>query len=88
MHSLKYINGGGKNKAYGPILINNDTWIGARVTILKNTVTPTKCVIAAGTIVSGDITSLGENCVVSSTGKVRVIKNGVYRDSFDDSIDN
>lgn len=88
MHSLKYVNGGGKNKAYGPILINNDTWIGARVTILKNTVTPTKCVIAAGTIVSGDITSLGENCVVSSTGKVRVIKNGVYRDSFDDSIDN
>lgn len=87
MHSLKYVNGG-KSKSYGPILINNDNWIGARATILKNTITPAKCVIAAGTIVSGDFRSLGENCVVSSTEKVRVIKNGVYRDSFDDSIDN
>lgn len=44
MHSLKYINGN-KSKSYGPILINNDNWIGARATILNNTVTPAKVLL-------------------------------------------
>lgn len=37
------------------MVIGNGTWVGANVTILKGTVIGEKCVIGAGTVVSGMI---------------------------------
>lgn len=39
------------------MVIGSGTWVGANVTILKGTVIGEKCVIGAGTIVSGIIPS-------------------------------
>ncbi len=39
----------------GRVLIGDGTWIGANVTILKDTVIGEKCVIGAGAVVSGTI---------------------------------
>ena len=39
----------------GPVIIDNDCWIGANVTILRNTHIGEGCVIGAGAVVKGDI---------------------------------
>lgn len=40
---------------WGGVSIGNGTWVGANVTILKNTRIGENCVIGAGTVISGVI---------------------------------
>lgn len=51
-HDFRNPNGGFK---LGEVFIGDNVWVGANVTILKNTKIGNNCVIAAGSIVSGDV---------------------------------
>lgn len=85
MHALTSLNGD-KQKGYAPIVIGENNWIGARCTILKNTITPSYCTIAAGSLLSTTYLKLGEYNVIGSQSSIRVLKEGLYRDPNSDII--
>lgn len=53
-----------------PITFGDDVWMGCNCTILKGTVIPSKCIIAAGSMLTGGTVVEGEGKVISSKGKV------------------
>lgn len=59
-----------------PVVIGNDVWIGANVTILAGAVIPDKCVIGAGTIITkSNSKRLSRGDIVVNDVKLRVIGN-------------
>lgn len=57
-----------------PIKIGNNVWIGCRCTILKGSIIPDGCVIAAGSVVSGQL-SLDKS--IYGNNKLRLIKENI-----------
>lgn len=53
-----------------PITFGDDVWMGCNCTILKGTVIPSKCIIAACSMLAGATVVEGERKVISSKGKV------------------
>lgn len=56
-----------------PISVGESVWIGCRSTILKGSIIPSNCVIAACSIISGELKKDG--CIYSSNKKI--IKEGI-----------
>lgn len=84
-HRLKSVDGERLSLPYGPIEIGHDTWVGSKVLVTKNTIVPSNCVIASGSLLCKkydckEYTLLGGS-------PAHVLKTGVYRDKEDDKID-
>lgn len=57
-----------------PIKIGNNVWIGCRCTILKGSIIPDGCVIAAGSVVSGQLST---DKSIYGNNKLRLIKENI-----------
>ncbi len=78
-----------------PIIIGRYNWLGIGSTLLKGTVTPDYCIVAAKTILKNDYSDAGENIILSleTTAKViakyiRFDKDHVVESSDWEEIDN
>jgi acetyltransferase-like isoleucine patch superfamily enzyme len=85
LHSLSDMYGN-HTKAYGPICIGDNNWFGARCIILKNTKTPSFWTIAAGSYLTKSYLESGSYKVVGGHSKLKILKEGVYRDPNNDII--
>lgn len=83
-HRLKMMNGGWANKGYGSIHIGHDNWIASKCIILANTETQPYTVVATNSLLQKkyDI-----SYILLGGSPAKIIKEGVYRDIFDDRID-
>ena len=70
-------------KGYGKIEIGSDNWFACRNIILKNTLTPNKCTIAAQTVLNKDYRKFGEYVVIGNNNTVSVLAKDVWLDSND-----
>lgn len=61
----------------GKLLIEDNVWIGSRVTILKNTVIPYKTIIASNALCSGNYKQDSEKSLLLAGVPAKVIKYGV-----------
>lgn len=61
----------------GTILIGDNVWLGSRVTVLKNTVIPTNCIIALGSICNKDYSGSCPSGSVIGGIPAKFIKKGV-----------
>ena len=82
-HRLSKLNMGGYTKGYGKIEIGSDNWFACRNIILKNTLTPNKCTIAAQTVLNKDYRKFGEYVVIGNNNTVSVLAKDVWLDSND-----
>jgi len=76
---------GTESKGYGPITIGDDTWIANGCRFLKNTTLPNKIVVAACSVVSGNINA-PEKSIIGSQPHVSVLAYGRWLDRKDDEI--
>lgn len=53
-----------------PIIFGDDVWMGCHCTILKGIMIPSKCIIAAGSILTATNKIVGEQKIISSKGSV------------------
>lgn len=82
-HQLATLSGK-KVKAFAPITIGNDAWLGMNTVVLKNTVLPSKCVVASNSLLNKkyDVPELSLLAGQPAAFK----KEGVYRDVRNDKI--
>ena len=85
LHKLKK-ECGGYTKGYGCVKLGNSNWIGTRSFILKNTETSDFCIIAGGSRVSGKH-MYEKKVIIGNSSDVKLLKEGVYRDIFDDVVE-
>ena len=76
---------GTESKGYGPITIGDDTWIANGCRFLKNTTLPNKIIVAACSVVSGNINA-PEKSIIGSMPHVSVLANGRWLNRSDDKI--
>lgn len=76
---------GTESKGYGPITIGDDTWIANGCRFLKNTTLPNKIIVAACSVVSGNINA-PEKSIIGSQSHVSVLAYGRWLDRKDDEI--
>ncbi|MGW8314788.1 MAG: hypothetical protein ACWGNV_04240 [Bacteroidales bacterium] len=55
-----------------PIVIGNHNWLGFGCTVLKGTVTPNRCIVAANTTLRSDFSNEGENIVLGQDQTAKV----------------
>ncbi len=58
--------------------IGNHVWIGAHVSILKNTIIPNDCIIGWGSVVSGKF--IQTNCIIAGNS-AKIVKTGITWDA-------
>lgn len=63
----------------GPIKIGAYNFISNRVSILRNTVTPSNCTIASNTLCTKDYSALGENILIGGV-PAKLLKSNITRD--------
>lgn len=84
-HSLKSEDGERYTKGYGSIKIGDQVWLSSFCKLYKNTEIPSKCTVAANTLVNKKIEC--EPCsLIYSGGGIKIKKTGYYRDIHDDVI--
>lgn len=83
-HRLKTRNGDWANKGYGNIYIGHDNWIATRCIILAGTETQPYTVVATNSLLQK---RYDNSYVLLGGSPAKIIKEGIYRDIFDDSID-
>lgn len=76
---------GTASKGYGPIIIGDDTWIANGCRFLKNTTLSNKTIVAACSIVCGNINA-PEKSIIGSQPHVSVLANGRWLNRSDDKI--
>lgn len=84
-HRMKNRQSGKYTKGYAPVHIGANCWIGCRSTILKGTVLPPFCTLAAGTTIGKRIE--GEYQVIGNTSELRTLKKDYFREVGNDEID-
>jgi acetyltransferase-like isoleucine patch superfamily enzyme len=55
-----------------PIVIGDHNWLGFGSSILKGTVTPNHCIVAANTTLKNDYSDVGENIVLGHEASAKV----------------
>ena len=83
-HRLKMMNGDWANKGYGNIYIGHDNWIATRCIILAGTETQPYTVVATNSLLQK---KYDKSYVLLGGSPAKIIKEGIYRDILDDSID-
>lgn len=84
-HRMKNRGTGEYTKGYAPVHIGANCWIGCRCTILKGTVLPAYCTLAAGTTIGKRIE--GEYQVIGNTSELRTLKKDYFREVGNDEIE-
>jgi hypothetical protein len=69
-----------KNCAEKPIMIGSHNWLGFGSTLLKGSVTPNHCIVAANTTVNANYSGAGENIILAFEAGAKVIAKHI---SFD-----
>lgn len=82
-HRLKCCNGEYASKGYGSINIAHDAWIATKCIVLANTETQPYTVVATNSLLSRKYDRLH---VIIAGSPAKIIKEGVYRDLYDDII--
>ena len=82
-HRLKYCNGDYASKGYGTINIGHDAWIATRCIVLANAETQPYTVVATNSLLSR---KYDRSHVIIAGSPAKIIKEGVYRDLYDDII--
>lgn len=77
-HHLTYDSIGVKSEDYGPIIISDGCWLSFGVVVLKNSIIPKQCVVAAKTIVSKPIDCKTHSMIAGCPA--HIVKEGVYLD--------
>ena len=85
-HSMKNITGNKRTKGYGPIIIEDEVWIGSFCKIYKNTFIPRRCTLSANTLVNKKIECEPYSLIYSGDG-IKIKPTGYYRDMDDDIIE-
>lgn len=75
-HHLCYDGDDNNYEDYGPIRIEDGCWLSFGVVVLKNTVIPEQCVVAAKTLVNKPM-NCGKRSMIAGCPP-RVVKEGVY----------
>lgn len=83
-HSMKKL-GGGRTKGYGTIKLGENSWLGCKCLILKNTDIPKYTTVSAGTVLNKRL-DIPEYSVVGMDNNIVVKSTGMYRDFRDDKI--
>lgn len=76
---------GGYSKGYGKIVVGSNVWFGNGTLILKNSVIPDSCVVAAKSVVSRKLDVPSFSLVSGSPAIFK--KTGIWRNPYDDKID-
>lgn len=66
-------------KITAPIIIGNYNYIGSRVSIMQNTITPNYCTIASNSLCNKDYLNFGENILIAGF-PAKLIRNNISRD--------
>lgn len=74
-----------KVKGYGEIRIGKGTWVSMKCTILKDTVLPFNCVLAAGSIISKDYSKVEEKTLFCGIPAIPKAYN-IYLNGYDGEI--
>ncbi|HAT61929.1 MAG TPA: hypothetical protein DCS83_05190 [Prevotella sp.] len=84
LHKIKREDGT-QSKGYGPIKIGSETWIANGCVILKNTRIPNKVIIAARSVLTGNI-DVPEKTVIGTQHHVKVLAKDRWFDRSDPKI--
>ncbi len=76
---------GGYTKGIGEILIGSNNWFCCKNVVLKNTVTPDFCTVAANTVLNKDYLQHGTNILLGNDNEVIVRAEGIYLDPKDEN---
>lgn len=74
-----------RSKGYAPIMIGDDNWFAISCIVLKGTVTPPFAIVGAGTVLQKDYSQDAPRCLIAGN-PARVVKQNVWHDKHDDSI--
>lgn len=85
-HSLKSEDGTKHAKGFGKIKFGDEVWVGSFSKFYKNTEIPSRCTVAANTLVNKKIECEPYSLIYSGAG-IKVKHTGYYRDINDDVID-
>lgn len=84
-HSLVSEDGSKHTKGYGSIIFGEEIWVGSFCKFYKNTEIPSRCTIAANTLVNKKIECESYSLIYSGSG-IKIKTTGFYRDIEDDKI--
>lgn len=87
LHSLTNVTGT-MTRGLGMIQIGDNNWFACNCIVTKETVTPRYCCVSLGTHVHGDISNFGERIVIGNRKTVEVLKEGVFLDWNNNTIEN
>ena len=76
---------GSKAKGYSPIVVGNEVWFGTGCKVLKRTIVPNQCVVAANTVLASKIEA-PERSVIGNNDTICIKGQGLYRDYNNDKI--
>ena len=85
-HSMKNITEDKRTKGYGPIIIEDEVWIGSFCKIYKNTFIPNRCTLGANTLINKKIDCEPYSLIYSRDG-IKIKSTGFFRDIDDDEIE-
>jgi len=71
----------GRNCEKKPIIIGKNNWLCFGSTILKGTITPNNCIVAAKTVIKRDYSKEGENIIIVEDDNVKVSIKNIKHDS-------
>jgi acetyltransferase-like isoleucine patch superfamily enzyme len=72
----------GKSCETKPIIIGNNNWLCFGCTVLKGTITPNYCIVAAKTLISGNYSNEGENIVIDGENNAKVVVRNIRADFY------
>lgn len=78
-HQMINTNTGEKYEVSKPIIIGKNNYVGARVSIMKGTVTPDNCTIASNSLCNKDYSQLGSNILIGGI-PAKLLKVNISRD--------
>lgn len=79
LHQMINVDTKEKYKIAAPIIIGNYNYIGNRVSIMQNTITPNYCTVASNSLCNKKYSNLGENILIAGF-PAKLIKNNISRD--------
>lgn len=88
-HKVSYVNSNNKEVSslgYAPILIGHDSWLANKVSVYKGVTIPPHSIVASGTTLTRSAQNLHEYCLIGSTQKTSILKEGIWWNILDDKI--
>lgn len=84
-HQLTLINSNEKLRSYGSIAIGKGCWFSLKTTVMKGTVLPDYCVVAANSLLNKEYVIPEYSLIAGQPALLK--RNGVFRDKLNDRIE-